>query len=323
MVSKKSEYRQEYKPCLLKRNFSTYLENVHYRNHRRDLEFAHTPLSWEAEDLTPVSTSCEDIASDKIPLSKQRVDEEKEEENEEKKDDGKEVKKEKDIKDAQKEEEDSMVIIKQNGDLAKAAKEKLNKYASKENKNESEPEKSVKGKKESGSKITLQQPKKVDDKTFAYKLRPKRPDRLRKLPKARPFSAAMEKSKRKSPPQRPASASPEQPPFAMYGVSETGRDVGMQRTFNVRASKEVVNPAAFLALKKPLIEVKRREEMQRKALAREKKMKAPLFDKISREASSWETEYQNRFPAYEKSEYAKVLSARIPKDRPISVPYFF
>ncbi|KAL3873725.1 hypothetical protein ACJMK2_036815 [Sinanodonta woodiana] len=323
MVSKKSEYGQEYKPCLLKKNFPSYLQNVQYRNHRRDLEFAHTPISWEAEETTPEITSCDDIADDKIPLSKQKVEEE--EENEEKKDVENEVRKDKDvIKDVQKEQDDSVVIFRQNRDLAKAAKEKLNKYASKENKNESEPEKiSSKEKEESRSKSTLLQPKKVDDKTFAYKLRPKRPDRLRKLHKTRPFSAAMEKSKRKSPPQRPASASYEHPPFAMYGVSETGRDVGMQRTFNVRASKEVVNPAAFLALKRPLIEIKRREEMQRKASAREKKTKSPLIDKISRETSSWETEYQNRFPAYEKSEYAKVLSARIPKDRPISVPYFF
>lgn len=84
-------------------------------------------------------------------------------------------------------------------------------------------------------------PKVVEEKAFVQQ-RPRRPDRVGKLPLARPASA---------PSARPKSAASEKPgakpkvenngeqPFYNYGGGAVDRTLGEKKTFNVRASSAV------------------------------------------------------------------------------------
>lgn len=83
---------------------------------------------------------------------------------------------------------------------------------------------------------TFVKPKVVEEQAF-FKRRPKRPDRLCKMPKARPQSA---------PGSRPKSAATEKPasgskPFYNYGGGAVDESLGQKKTFNVRASSAVSN----------------------------------------------------------------------------------
>lgn len=87
---------------------------------------------------------------------------------------------------------------------------------------------------------TFLKPKVVEEKVFV-KRKPRRPDRLGKLPKCRPQSA---------PSFRPKSAASEKvqdkgskaEPFMNYGGGAVDRSLGDKKTFNVRASSAVRDP---------------------------------------------------------------------------------
>ena len=80
---------------------------------------------------------------------------------------------------------------------------------------------------------TFIKPQKVDEKMFVKKSRPKRPDRLNKVPRlqVRPKSAP--------PPQQSAKEPAKPKPFIAYGCGSAEKETGVQKTFNVRASSEV------------------------------------------------------------------------------------
>ncbi|XP_013069342.2 uncharacterized protein LOC106056941 [Biomphalaria glabrata] len=65
MVHKKSEYQNQFKACIIKKNQNTYLENLNFRHVRRDREYMHTPLLWgdTTEEDTTSSDSNEDCLS--------------------------------------------------------------------------------------------------------------------------------------------------------------------------------------------------------------------------------------------------------------------
>ena len=80
---------------------------------------------------------------------------------------------------------------------------------------------------------TFIKPQKVDEKIFVKKSRPRRPDRLNKVPRlqVRPKSAP--------PAQQPAKEPAKHQPFIAYGCGAAERETGIQKTFNVRASSAV------------------------------------------------------------------------------------
>ena len=80
---------------------------------------------------------------------------------------------------------------------------------------------------------TFIKPQKVDEKMFVKKSRPKRPDRLNKVPRlqVRPKSAP--------PPQQSAKEPAKPKPFIAYGCGSAEKETGVQKTFNVRASSAV------------------------------------------------------------------------------------
>lgn len=53
MVFRRSEYGLNFKVSNLIKNIPTYQENLTYRNNRRHLENAHTPLCWGSEEDIP------------------------------------------------------------------------------------------------------------------------------------------------------------------------------------------------------------------------------------------------------------------------------
>lgn len=63
MVFKRSEYGLKYKKSYLENNIPVYYNNVAYRTHRRELEHAHTPLSWDFEDTSDSRSSPEEDIS--------------------------------------------------------------------------------------------------------------------------------------------------------------------------------------------------------------------------------------------------------------------
>lgn len=158
MVSNSSEYRREYRPASLVKNIPTYYESLTYRHHRRELEYAHTPISWDFEQDNRNDTPSDE---DEIPIIKLKIDEEEKDENEdvkkeegdkcieeEKQEDGKEeILEEKAVEvketvnkcDQKKSEGKPDVLVErqtsESRELTKLAKEKLKKYSSSENKN--------------------------------------------------------------------------------------------------------------------------------------------------------------------------------------------
>ncbi|XP_062620955.1 uncharacterized protein LOC134282568 [Saccostrea cucullata] len=340
MVSKTSLYRQEYRPASLVKNIPTYYESLTYRHHRRELEYAHTPISWDA-DLEDKPDSPQE---DDLPITELKIDEEKEDKNidekqelknketndEEKKCEEEVDKKEKINVNTCEEEEKVMVnnseqkkpvsavkksdvlVEKQTSEtreLTKLAKEKLKKYSSTENKNTCKVKPS-----QSKSKVTedILRPKHVDEKIFEK--RPKRPDRCGQIP-ARPKTACSSALPRESVPRlslgspRPTSAaSGDKPPFVLYGSGDTELETGHKRTYNVHCSTDIY-PTAVKARQQHYLRAKKLEDLRKKILLQKKKHKNTFANKISKETTGWCSEYQNQYPTYDNEEYARRLRA--------------
>ena len=148
MVYKRSEYGHQFKISSLIKNVPVYKQNVNYRHQRRELECAHTPISWDFE-LTESEESDEKLSPDadvdKLPFKDIQISEEKEEYNDDAADKDvdtvereKKEAQEKDKNKVQKgdSEKDDVEITKQNEDLKKAARMKLKQYVSQKNKDE-------------------------------------------------------------------------------------------------------------------------------------------------------------------------------------------
>ncbi|XP_060596424.1 centriole, cilia and spindle-associated protein-like isoform X1 [Ruditapes philippinarum] len=302
MVYKRSEYGQQFKVSSLVKNVPVYKENLQYRHLRRERECAHTPLSWDGETIDS-SESDEKLSQDeeieKLPISELVITEEDEGEIEENKDED-DIDKEKKIaweKDAEcqkvTENENDVVVVKQNEELRKSAKEKLNKYSSNVNKDQPSKSKVIGEKKVLGK--TFAKPKQADDKVFVSKIKPHRPDRQGKIPRARPQSA---------PSARPlAQGVVTMNPFYNFGSGTNDACTGDKKTFNVRASSAVY-PAALRAKKRNLLLIEKQIERQKTASAREKRRKAKFNERMARQTATWETEYHRCFPAYDNTEYA-------------------
>jgi hypothetical protein len=71
-----------------------------------------------------------------------------------------------------------------------------------------------------------------------------------------------------------------------------------------------VYPAALRAQKRRLAEIRKREEEASRASLREKRKLALFNDHKCPLPTCWDTEYSRNFPGYDKSEYARSLSAR-------------
>ncbi|KAH3794448.1 uncharacterized protein LOC127836984 [Dreissena polymorpha] len=313
MVYKRSEYGRNFKVSSLIKNVPVYQEHLNYRQLRRERECAHTPISWDGE--VESSDSDDKLAtSDKptdVPIAQMAIteeDEENEEENTQSEDEDsvalekkEAMKKDIEIKNLGAECSD-VEIVQQSESLRKFAKEKLNKYSSKENTDQ--PSKSVPDKKVFGK--TFLKPKQVDEKVFVKRLKPRRPDRVSNPAAARPQSA---------PSRRPKSASSPAPPpqpFLNYGSGSNDQTLGDKKTFNVRASSAVYS-AALRAKKRNQLQVEKALERQRTASAREKKRKANFNERMARQTALWDTEYRRSYPAYEDTEYA--TSERDPRKR--------
>lgn len=321
MVYKRSEYGHQFKVSSLVKNLPVYQEHLNYRHLRRERECAHTPLSWDVETID-TSESDEKLSQEgevaKLPLTglvireeeepKVETDDEKEECcNNDKSDDVliNEVEREKKTtkaKFADRQEETDLEILQQDDALRKSAKEKLKKYSSNINKDEPTKLKNIPEKKVLGK--TFVTPKQADDKVFVKSVKPRRPDRVNKVPRSRPQSA---------PASRPASQQvAKSHPFYNYGCGDRERETGDKKTFNVRASSAVY-PAALRAKKRNQLLIEKQLENQRTASAREKRRKAKFNEKIARDTASWESEYRRCFPAYDNTEYA--ISDKDPRKR--------
>lgn len=331
MVSKSSEYRREYRPASLVKNIPTYYESLTYRHHRRELEYAHTPISWDFEQDDRNDTPSDE---DEIPVIKLKIDEEEEEEkggngelekegdecdeDDIKQEDGEEeVLEEKTLEvketvnkcDQKKYERKSDVLVErqtsESRELTKMAKEKLKKYSSSENKNIGKLKPSQDKKKITDDFLS---PKQVEEKTFVK--RPRRPDRSRE-PSSRPKTAVSASVPRPSlsPSPRPSSsASCDRPPFVLYGSGDTELQTGSKRTHNVHCSTDIY-PAAVKARQQHYLRAKKLEDLRKKILLQKKKQKKGFSSKIAKETTAWRSEYQNQYPVYDNEEYARRLRA--------------
>ncbi|KAJ8308347.1 hypothetical protein KUTeg_013221, partial [Tegillarca granosa] len=305
-----------------------------HRTHRRELECAHTPIAWDDEQVDKTdSESLNDeedclgkLALEKLKLGTEEDDDEKlkikigdreqkqitceiEDKNKNNNNENCDKKEEKQeaLQEKNKKISDDDVLIQvrspEQQTLTKLAKAKLQKYASKENRDLPEQNKPIKSKE---ANEDLLKPKKVDDKTFVCKSKPRRPDR-----EVRP----------KSSPTRPVSAPAtyvsydnNRPPFCAYGGGNSVTVTGQQRTFNVRASKQVYTAAVEAHYKQKEAERKRRSA-ERKAFLREKRKKKALAEKMARETASWQSEYCRNFPSYDSAEYERNCTSRNAKRR--------
>lgn len=322
MVHRRSEYGQQFKVSSLVKNLPVYKEHLQYRHLRRERECAHTPLSWD-DEVIESSESEEKVSQDdleSLPIKELIITEEEEEANVESSEEKEEYceedkqdnegnvdqvereKKKAQTKFAAKQAEAELEILQQDDALRKSAKEKLKKYVSKENRDEPAKTKTGSEKKMMGK--TFLKPKPADDKVFVKCSRPRRPDRVKKIPKCRPVSAPLSR------PQSDLMAKSQ--PFLNYGCGDRELETGDKKTFNVRASSAVY-PAALRAKKRNLLQVERLQEKQRSASAREKRRKAKFNEKIARETATWESEYRRCFSAYDNTEYA--ISDRDPRKR--------
>ncbi|XP_078314607.1 uncharacterized protein LOC111131413 [Crassostrea virginica] len=322
MVSKTSEYQREYRPASLVKNIPTYYESLTYRHHRRELEFAHTPISWDFDQ----DSKCDSPEDDDIPLDKLKIDDkldengqtEKENVDDKTNDTDKDVEKdEENLEDIEEEEEtadnieqnksDVLVLkqTKEGREMTKLAKEKLKKYSSSENKNTGKLKPS-----QDKKKVTEEflKPKQVDEKTFLK--RPKRPDRASQAP-PRPKTAASASVPRplsSASPRPSSSASCDRPPFVLYGSGDTELQTGSKRTHNVHCSTDIY-PAAVKARQQHYLRAKRLEDLRKKILIQKRKHKNSFTTKLSKETTAWKSEYQNQYPTYDNEEYARRLRA--------------
>lgn len=311
MVFKRSEYRRQFKISTLEKNIPSYVERLNYRELRKQREYSHTPISWDA-DLIDSEESDEKLTPDeevgRLPVSNLVITEE-EAENEEKIDSVDREKKEAHEKDKQETEKDvnDVEITKQDEELRKSAKEKLNKYTFKDNKDDPSETKDA-GVSKCRSKMgkTFIKPQKVDEKIFVKKSRPRRPDRINKVPRIqiRPKSAPSSRQSNREPTKSQ--------PFLAYGCGDNERETSTKKTFNVRASSAVY-PAALRAQKRNQLQVEKLQEKQRCASAKEKRKKALFNDKMARETSSWDTEYRRNYPAYDNTIYCTSGPDRSPR----------
>lgn len=300
MVFKRSEYRRQFKISTLEKNIPSYLERVNYRELRKQREYSHTPISWDAE-LLDSEESDEKLTPEEevkqLPVSDLAITEEEGEDEEDSEGEIDSVEREKKVAQEKGKDGDDVVITKQDDELRKSAKEKLSKYTFKENKDDPSQAKDA-GPSISKSKLgkTFVKPQKVDEKTFVRKSKPRRPDRLNKIPKLqiRPKSAPQSRQSD----QEPSHSQP----FLAYGCGAEERETNTKKTFNVRASSAVY-PAALRAQKRNQLQIEKMKEKQRAALAKEKKKKALFNEKMTRETASWDTEYRRNYPAYENTIY--------------------
>lgn len=328
MVSKTSEYRREYRPASLVKNIPTYYESLTYRHHRRELEYAHTPISWDFEQDNRKDIPSDD---DEISVIKLKIDEEEKDENGDvKKEEGDECIEEDKQKDGQEEilEEKAKEVMEtvnkcdqkksegkpdvlverqtsESRELTKLAKEKLKKYSSSENKNIGKSKPSQDKKKISDDFLS---PKQVEEKTFVK--RPKRPDRSRE-PSSRPktaVSASVPRLLSSTSPRPSSSASCDRPPFVLYGSGDTELQTGSKRTHNVHCSTDIY-PAAVKARQQLYLRAKKLEDLRKKILLQKKKQKNSFSSKIAKETTAWRSEYQNQYPTYDNEEYARRLRA--------------
>lgn len=315
MVFKKSEYGHQFKVSTLVRNIPVYREHLNYRNQRRERECAHTPISWDGETASS-SSGRDEVNVCMQPLSELVIHESDERHSSEldtsEDDDIAEEKKQSEGKDAVKDKKDDVIdveIVKQDKALRKSAKEKLNKYVSKNNTDQCPVSKEALKKKCLGKTFVM--PKQADDKLFVKRDRPCRPDRVpmeptKKVPiqKVRPSSAPSKRSARK--------VEHSSGVFVNYGCGSDERTTGEKTTFNVRASSAVY-PAALRAKKRNLQAIAKQIDKHCTDSAKEKHRYALFNAKRMREAAVWDTEYQRSFPAYKNTEYA--TSDRDPRRR--------
>lgn len=290
MVFKRSEYGLQFKKSHLVRNIPEYYNNVEYRTHRRELEHAHTPLSWDFEqDSGDSKTTSEEEVCD-ILQQKLQVIEEKDDEKSE--------------------------------DLIKQAKDKLEKYDSKDNQNTEDVKRDIckltddirtkgdnkdeviqsKGGNDKPGKNLQSQAdnKKVvnskGSKTFVCK-------------QSDDLKLDLKSSEEKKNPKklRPKSSPIYRPPFVAYGCGDKERETGTKKSFNVRASNDVY-PAAIKALVDHHEKQKKRETARRCLSARERKRKAVVQEKAAKEVAGWQSEYRRMYPEYNADEYARSVS---------------
>lgn len=328
MVSNSSEYRREYRPASLVKNIPTYYESLTYRHHRRELEYAHTPISWDFEQDNRNDTPSDE---DEIPIIKLKIDEEEKDENEDvkkeegdkcieedKQEDGKEeILEEKAVEvketvnkcNLKKSEAKPDVLVErqtsESRELTKLAKEKLKKYSSSENKNIGKSKPSQDKKKISDDFLS---PKQVEEKAFVK--RPKRPDRSREPP-SRPktaVSASVPRPLSSNSPRPSSSASCDRPPFVLYGSGDTELQTGSKRTHNVHCSTDIY-PAAVKARQQHYLRAKKLEDLRKKILLQKRKQKSSFSSKLAKETTAWRSEYQNQYPTYDNEEYARRLRA--------------
>lgn len=184
VVSKNSEYRREYKRTILVKNIPTYYDNVNYRTHRRELECAHTPIGWDDEqvDKTDIESLNDEedcvgkLALEKLKLGTEEDDDEKlkikfeeseqkqntnanqdsnknnNSENYDKKEEKQEVLIQKEKSKKVSDDDDVLIQVRspEQQTLTKLAKAKLQKYASKENRDLPEERKPIKSKETNG-----------------------------------------------------------------------------------------------------------------------------------------------------------------------------
>lgn len=285
MVFKRSEYGLKYKKSYLEKNIPVYYDNVAYRTHRRELEHAHTPLSWDFEDTPGSKTSSEEEVSEEIQKTLQVL----------------EINQQEEVQ-AEDNNEKLDVIAKDNNDqqdLVDEAKSKLEKYQSQNNMNV-DNDKEVKVNKECPDSIPCfgddNHKGKADMLAEDLKL-PLKLDEGKKR-KNRISSKTRE---------RPKSSPAYKPPFLAYGCGDKERETGVKRSFNVRASNDVY-PAAMKALVNLHEQQKKRENNRRCLSARERKRKALILEKAWKEVAGWQSEYRRMYPQYNHDEYARSAS---------------
>ncbi|XP_071162549.1 centriole, cilia and spindle-associated protein-like [Mytilus edulis] len=291
MVFKRSEYGLQFKKSHLVRNIPEYYNNVEYRTHRRELEHAHTPLSWDFEqDSGDSKTTSEEEICDQLQQKLQVIEE----------------------KDDDKSEE-----------LIKQAKDKLAKYDSKDNQNTEDLKRDI-------CKSTDDIRTKGDNKDVVVVQSKGDNDKPEKIVQIQTNNKAVVKSKglktylckksddlkldlksseeKKKPKKlRPKSSPIYRPPFVAYGCGDKERETGVKKSFNVRASNDVY-PAAMKALVDHHERQKKRETARKCLSARERKRKALVLEKAAKEVAGWQSEYRRMYPEYKAEEYARSVS---------------
>jgi len=282
---KDSEYQRCYTPGFGDYLRESYEDNLEFRNLRRKAECWHSidPFSWNAKDLTDVSSDIDLNVIEKRPTSAPLFRQKHEKFNQ----------------DYREKHTPRKAIEQSTG--TQTSQKSISLTPSTDVKKQSEP-----------NVLKIELPKSPDEQpgtktnpaVAPHCTKPQNPKNkisFNKAAKPRPSTAPIKASKN-TPVQHA--------PLVCYGYRDKGLETARKKTHNVRASSDVYKCALSAAKRRQAEKDNKKKHVSSKPTFLEIQ-KAQFLERMRRETANWETEYKGNYASYDNTVYSKSLVNRL------------